>query len=210
MNKLEQDMQFPRNRRRDIETRLDVKPVRELITVTNVDTFTSASLGRGRDLFLIRGYVFSKPVEQRTMRTPNGFMATLCRAAIGHPPLQLTWKRSPCGSEASAGKSQSGTQSQYAEAERPDATACFNRCKLTGSAMLKNWCRSSPKRPRRLSGCAWKSISGSRLCLEAVMMKWLRKRWCGWRGHDVELQFKGRTMKLHCLSCGHDSPGWTV
>ncbi len=69
--------------------------MRELITVTSVDTFTSGSLGRSRDLFLIRGYVFQHPIEQRSLRTPNGFMATLCRAAIGLAPLQLTWKKNP-------------------------------------------------------------------------------------------------------------------
>lgn len=75
--------------------RVSLQPVRELMTITSVDTFTAASLGRRQDLFLICGYVFQKPIEQRRLRTPSGFMATLCRAKIGLSPLQLTWKRNP-------------------------------------------------------------------------------------------------------------------
>ena len=77
-----------------IEPRFDVTPVRELITVTNVDTFATPG-GHSHDLFIVRGYVFGKPIEQRTMRTPDGWKATLCRQSIGAPPLHLTWKRTP-------------------------------------------------------------------------------------------------------------------
>jgi hypothetical protein len=67
-------------------------PVRELITVHRVDTIRLAG---GETLFLVKGYVFAHPTEQRSMRTPDGWKATACKSAIGNPPLWLTWKANP-------------------------------------------------------------------------------------------------------------------
>jgi hypothetical protein len=33
---------------------------------------------------------------------------------------------------------------------------------------------------------------------------------CGLHGHDQVLQFGDSRMYLHCLSCGHESPGWQM
>ncbi len=33
---------------------------------------------------------------------------------------------------------------------------------------------------------------------------------CGLRGHDYLLHFGYRRMYLGCVSCGHESHGWTV
>ena len=33
---------------------------------------------------------------------------------------------------------------------------------------------------------------------------------CGLRGHDEVLCFERRRLALKCLSCGHESAGWTL
>ncbi len=33
---------------------------------------------------------------------------------------------------------------------------------------------------------------------------------CGLRGHDTIVHFEHGRMSLQCVSCGHESPGWTV
>jgi hypothetical protein len=33
---------------------------------------------------------------------------------------------------------------------------------------------------------------------------------CGLRGHDDVLCFEPRRLALKCLSCGHESAGWTL
>src|SRR5262245_41882637 len=38
----------------------------------------------------------------------------------------------------------------------------------------------------------------------------LRQMLCGVRGHDVFMQFQRNRMFLRCVSCGHESPGWTL
>ena len=42
------------------------------------------------------------------------------------------------------------------------------------------------------------------------VMDALRRLVCALRGHEDYLQFEKNRMYLHCISCGHDSPGWTV
>jgi hypothetical protein len=33
---------------------------------------------------------------------------------------------------------------------------------------------------------------------------------CGLHGHDTLLQFGHQRLYLKCVSCGHESPGWTI
>lgn len=42
------------------------------------------------------------------------------------------------------------------------------------------------------------------------MRLWLDRLWCGLRGHNEILAFDGRRLSVKCLSCGLESPGWTV
>jgi hypothetical protein len=44
----------------------------------------------------------------------------------------------------------------------------------------------------------------------AVTADWLRRTGCGLRGHDMMLRFDPDRVSLACVSCGHNSPGWTV
>jgi len=38
----------------------------------------------------------------------------------------------------------------------------------------------------------------------------LRHLWCGLHGHDTLLQFQQDRMFLRCVSCGHETPGWSL
>jgi hypothetical protein len=41
-------------------------------------------------------------------------------------------------------------------------------------------------------------------------MESLRRLICAFRGHEDYLQFEKNRVYLQCISCGHESPGWTV
>jgi hypothetical protein len=38
----------------------------------------------------------------------------------------------------------------------------------------------------------------------------LRQIFCGLHGHDSLLQFEQERMFLKCVSCGHQTPGWSL
>jgi hypothetical protein len=38
----------------------------------------------------------------------------------------------------------------------------------------------------------------------------MRQMICGMHGHDTLLQFEQDRMYLRCVSCGHQSPGWSL
>jgi hypothetical protein len=38
----------------------------------------------------------------------------------------------------------------------------------------------------------------------------MRQCYCGLHGHDSLLQFDKNRISLRCVSCGHESPGWTL
>ena len=42
------------------------------------------------------------------------------------------------------------------------------------------------------------------------LMESVRRVICALRGHEDYLQFEKNRMFLHCISCGHQSPGWTI
>ena len=41
-------------------------------------------------------------------------------------------------------------------------------------------------------------------------MESLRRLICAIRGHEDYLQFDNNRVYLQCISCGHESPGWTI
>lgn len=41
-------------------------------------------------------------------------------------------------------------------------------------------------------------------------MEFLQRLICAIRGHDDYLHFEKNRVYLECVSCGHESPGWTV
>ena len=41
-------------------------------------------------------------------------------------------------------------------------------------------------------------------------MESLRRLICALRGHEDYLQFEKNRVYLQCISCGHESPGWTL
>jgi hypothetical protein len=43
-----------------------------------------------------------------------------------------------------------------------------------------------------------------------MVTSWLRETLCGFHGHDNLLHFGHDRMYLRCVSCGHESPGWTL
>jgi hypothetical protein len=44
----------------------------------------------------------------------------------------------------------------------------------------------------------------------ARILTWASQLYCGLHGHNHMRQFAKRRMFLHCVSCGHESPGWTL
>jgi hypothetical protein len=42
------------------------------------------------------------------------------------------------------------------------------------------------------------------------MMDWLRQTFCSMHGHDTMLHFQQGRMSLRCVSCGHETPGWSL
>ena len=42
------------------------------------------------------------------------------------------------------------------------------------------------------------------------VMDWLRRAFCGFHGHDTMLHFEQERMSLRCVSCGHETPGWSL
>jgi hypothetical protein len=38
----------------------------------------------------------------------------------------------------------------------------------------------------------------------------VRQVFCGLHGHDSMLQFEQDRMFLRCVSCGHETPGWSL
>ena len=43
-----------------------------------------------------------------------------------------------------------------------------------------------------------------------ALMESLIRLICAIRGHEDFLQFDKNRVYLQCISCGHESPGWTV
>jgi hypothetical protein len=46
--------------------------------------------------------------------------------------------------------------------------------------------------------------------LSVRVVDWLRQAYCGIHGHDTLLHFQQERMSLRCVSCGHETPGWTL
>jgi hypothetical protein len=42
------------------------------------------------------------------------------------------------------------------------------------------------------------------------VMDWLRQTCCSLHGHDTMLHFEQERMSLRCVSCGHETPGWSL
>ena len=42
------------------------------------------------------------------------------------------------------------------------------------------------------------------------MLDWLRQAFCSLHGHDTMLHFQQERMSLRCVSCGHETPGWSL
>ena len=38
----------------------------------------------------------------------------------------------------------------------------------------------------------------------------IREAFCGLYGHDSMLQFQQDRLSMKCVSCGHESPGWSL
>jgi hypothetical protein len=39
---------------------------------------------------------------------------------------------------------------------------------------------------------------------------WLRQMVCGLQGHDNLMEFGRGRLRLKCMSCGHQTPGWEI
>lgn len=43
-----------------------------------------------------------------------------------------------------------------------------------------------------------------------ALAAWLRQASCGLTGHEMVRHFEPQRVSLQCLSCGHESPGWSL
>jgi len=51
----------------------------------------------------------------------------------------------------------------------------------------------------------------SRMTADAIeLAERLRRAQCGLGGHSMVLHFEPDKMSLRCLSCGEETPGWTI
>jgi hypothetical protein len=39
---------------------------------------------------------------------------------------------------------------------------------------------------------------------------WARQAFCSLHGHDTMLHFQRGRMSLRCVTCGHETPGWSL
>jgi hypothetical protein len=44
----------------------------------------------------------------------------------------------------------------------------------------------------------------------AAAVGWMRRTWCGLGGHEMIRRFDGNRISLECMSCGEQSPGWSI
>jgi hypothetical protein len=42
------------------------------------------------------------------------------------------------------------------------------------------------------------------------LMGFFKRLLCAWRGHEDYLHFEKNRVYLECVTCGHESPGWTI
>ena len=42
------------------------------------------------------------------------------------------------------------------------------------------------------------------------VLEWLRQAFCSLHGHDTMLHFQQERISLRCVSCGHETPGWSL
>ncbi len=44
----------------------------------------------------------------------------------------------------------------------------------------------------------------------ARILTWMKQRYCSLRGHDNLMHFEKHRVYLQCVSCGRQTPGWTI
>lgn len=77
----------------DIEReRISLLPVRELITITHVRPIRLAG---NEEIFIIKGHLDETPMAMRSMRTTDGWKASMCQAAVDMGSVWVTWQRNP-------------------------------------------------------------------------------------------------------------------
>ncbi len=65
--------------------------------------------------------------------------------------------------------------------------------------------------PSTTSSPAGADALGSRLTTVLVAAaEWVFQSVCGLSGHNLAWHFERNRVSLHCLNCGHKTPGWTV
>src|SRR5262245_619670 len=65
--------------------------------------------------------------------------------------------------------------------------------------------------PRRIaSDLGGRTAAATAQAEELSVIDRLRQVFCGLHGHDNLLQFEQERMFLKCVSCGHQTPGWSL
>jgi hypothetical protein len=72
--------------------------------------------------------------------------------------------------------------------------------------MVPNYPHQVASEPAQTQGGALREDDGLGT---AVVVK-VRQVICGMHGHDNLLQFERDRMFLRCVSCGHETPGWSL
>ena len=72
--------------------------------------------------------------------------------------------------------------------------------------MVTNYPQSTASRQRLRAASEPMLAEG----LGGRVMDWLRQAYCGIHGHDTMLHYEQERMSLRCVSCGHETPGWSL
>jgi hypothetical protein len=67
--------------------------------------------------------------------------------------------------------------------------------------------------PRSMASQERLQTTSGRVQVEALggrIIEWFRQAFCSLHGHDTLLHFQTKRMSLRCVSCGHETPGWSL
>ncbi len=64
--------------------------------------------------------------------------------------------------------------------------------------------------PAPIAGSVLNSLAARVTALPVAAAEWLLQAFCGLSGHSLAYHFEPNHVSLHCLSCGHTTPGWTI
>ena len=74
--------------------------------------------------------------------------------------------------------------------------------------MLASHAESMPSAPPTGASLSGRWLWATVAALSAI--EGIRQALCGLGGHAMTLRLEKTRMSLHCMSCGHNTSGWTI